>query len=64
MPTAVALQVHLLGLCVGHRETRTDGQRGELIERIAAGAPVGKLVVVEVVRDTRRLRQVLVGSPY
>jgi hypothetical protein len=52
-PTTLALQVHLVGLCVGNRETRADGQRGEPIERIAAGVPVGKLLVVEVVRDTR-----------
>jgi hypothetical protein len=34
-------------LCVGDREARTDGQCGELVDRIAANAPVRKLVVVE-----------------
>jgi hypothetical protein len=28
------------GLCVGDREARADCQSGELIDRIAAGAPV------------------------
>jgi hypothetical protein len=31
-----------LGLCVGDREARADRQRGELIDRIAAGAPIRK----------------------
>ena len=34
-------------LCVGDREARADGQRGELIDRVAAGAPVRKLLFVE-----------------
>jgi hypothetical protein len=40
-------QLYLLSLCVGDREARADGQRGELIDRIAAGAPVRKLLVIE-----------------
>ena len=35
------------GLCVGDREARADCQCGELIDRIAAGAPVRELLVVE-----------------
>ena len=35
------------GLCVGDREARADCQCGELIDRIAASAPVRKLVFVE-----------------
>ena len=35
------------GSCVGDREARTDGERRELIDRIAAGAPVRQLLLVE-----------------
>jgi len=41
------------GLCVGDREGGADCQRGELIDRIAAGAPVPELLFVEVLGDTR-----------
>jgi hypothetical protein len=37
----------MLGLCVGDREARADCQCGELIDCIAAGAPVSKLLFVE-----------------
>jgi hypothetical protein len=42
-----------LRLCIGDREARADCQRGELINRIAAGAPVRKLLFVEVLGHTR-----------
>ena len=42
-----------LGLCVGDREAGADRQCGELIDRVAAGAPVGKLLVVEALRHAR-----------
>src|SRR5271166_5205627 len=35
------------GLCVGDREARADCQCSELIDRIAAGAPVRELLFVE-----------------
>jgi hypothetical protein len=41
------------GLCVGDREARADCQCGELIDRIAAGAPVRELLFVEALGDTR-----------
>src|SRR5258708_7654360 len=41
------------GLCVGDREARADCQCGELIDRIAAGAPVGELLFIEALRHTR-----------
>ena len=41
------------GLCVGDREARADRQSGELIDRIAAGAPVRELLFVEALRHTR-----------
>jgi hypothetical protein len=41
------------GLCVGDREARADGQGGKLIDRIAAGAPVRELVLIEVLGHTR-----------
>jgi len=48
---------HLLPLLpalpVGDREARADCQRGELIDRIAASAPVRKLPFVEKLRHTR-----------
>ena len=34
-------------LSIGDREASADGQRGELIDRVAAGEPVGKLLFVE-----------------
>jgi hypothetical protein len=40
-------------LCGGDREARADSQCGELIDRIAAGAPVRKLVFVEALGHTR-----------
>jgi hypothetical protein len=42
-----------LSISVGDREARTDCQCGELIDRIAAGAPVRKLLFVEALGDTR-----------
>ena len=39
--------------CLGHRETGADGQSGELTDRIAAGAPVGKLLIVELLGHVR-----------
>jgi hypothetical protein len=43
----------VLGLCVGDREAGADGQGGELIDRVAAGAPVRKRLFVEALGDTR-----------
>src|SRR5205823_360739 len=40
-------------LMVGDPEARPDGQRGELIDRVAAGAPVRKLLFVEALGHTR-----------
>src|SRR5712691_11479403 len=40
-------------LCVGDREARADCQRGELIDRIAARAPVRKLFFVELLGHAR-----------
>jgi hypothetical protein len=44
------------GLCVGDRETGADGQSGELIDRITAGAPVRKLLFLAG-RRLQRLHQ-------
>jgi len=43
----------MLGSCVGDRETRADGQRCELIDSVAARAPVRKLLFVEALGHTR-----------
>src|SRR6266699_2435735 len=44
----------MLGLlCVGNREARADCQCGELIDRIAASAPVRELLFVELRGHTR-----------
>jgi hypothetical protein len=40
-------------LPVGDREARTDGECSELIDRVAAGAPVGELLSVELLGHTR-----------
>jgi hypothetical protein len=40
-------------LCVGDGEACADCQRGQLIDRIAASAPVGKLLFVEALGHTR-----------
>ena len=40
-------------LSVRDRQPRADRQRGELIDRIAAGAPIGKLFIVEAFRYMR-----------
>jgi hypothetical protein len=37
----------LPGLCVGDREAGADGKCGKLIDRIASGAPIRKLLFVE-----------------
>src|ERR1700736_5874817 len=42
-----------LGLGVGDHEARADRQCGELIDGIAAGAPVRKLLFVETLGHTR-----------
>ena len=41
------------GLCVGDREARADCQCGELIDRVAAGAPVRELLFIEALGHTR-----------
>ena len=41
------------GLSVGNREARADCQGGELIDRVAPGAPVRKLLFVESLGDAR-----------
>jgi len=43
----------VLGLCVGDRQARADCQCGELIDRIAAGTPVRKLLFVEALGHAR-----------
>jgi hypothetical protein len=43
----------MLGLCVGDREACADCQCGELIDRIAARAPVRKVLVIEALGHTR-----------
>ena len=40
-------------LCVSDREARADCQCGKLIDRIAASAPVRKLLIVEALGNTR-----------
>src|SRR5215472_3908243 len=40
-------------LRVSHREARADRQCSELIDRIAAGAPIGKLFFVEALGHAR-----------
>jgi hypothetical protein len=40
-------------LRVDDREARADCQRGELIDRTAASAPIGELLFVETLGDTR-----------
>src|SRR5437763_5131565 len=34
-------------LSVSHRQARADSQRGELVDRVAAGPPIGKFLVIE-----------------
>jgi len=43
----------MLGSCVGDREARADGQGSELIDRVAAGAPVRQLLFVETLGHAR-----------
>ena len=45
----------MLGSCVGDREARADGQGRELIDRVAASAPVRQLLVVEALKANRTL---------
>ena len=41
------------GLSVGNREARADGQGSELIDRVASGPPVRKLLFVELLGHPR-----------
>src|ERR1700747_2108450 len=41
------------GSCVGDREARADGQGGELIDGISAGAPIRQLLFVETLGHVR-----------
>jgi hypothetical protein len=50
---APPLILQKLQLCVGDREARADSQCGELIDRIAASAPVRKLLFVEALGHAR-----------
>ena len=43
----------MLGLSVGNREARADCQCGELVDGIAAGAPVRKLIFLELLGHAR-----------
>ena len=43
----------MLGSCVRDREARADGQGRELIDRVAAGAPVRQLLIVEALGHAR-----------
>jgi len=43
----------MFGLSVGDREARADRKCGKLIDRIAAGAPVRKLLFIEALGHTR-----------
>ena len=43
----------MLGSCVRDREARADGQGRELIDRVAAGAPVRQLLLVEALGHAR-----------
>src|SRR6202011_2672594 len=40
-------------LSAGDREARADGERGALIDRVAAGPPAGKLLFVEALAHMR-----------
>ena len=40
-------------LSVGDREARADRECGELIDRVAPGAPVRQLIFIEALRHTR-----------
>ena len=43
----------MLGSCVGDRDPRADGQGGELIDGVASGTPVRKLLLVELLGHAR-----------
>jgi hypothetical protein len=43
----------MLGSCIRDREARADRQGRELIDRVAAGAPVGELFFIEALRHAR-----------
>ena len=43
----------VLDLSIGDREARADCECGELIDRVAAGAPVRELLVIEALGHTR-----------
>jgi hypothetical protein len=43
----------MLGSCVHAREARADGQGRELIDRVAAGAPVRQFIFVEALGHAR-----------
>jgi hypothetical protein len=47
------MRLWLLALSVGDRQARANCQCGELIDRIAAGAPVRKILFIELLRHTR-----------
>src|SRR6202521_5819977 len=47
------MRLWLLALSVGVREARANCQCGELIDRIAAGAPVRKLLFIQLLQHTR-----------
>src|SRR5712671_3890355 len=47
------MRLRLLVLSVGDRQARANCQCGELIDRIAAGAPIRKLLFIELLGHTR-----------
>src|SRR3954451_14677320 len=51
--TVLAHVLRKFFLPVCYREARADGQCGELIDRIAAGSPVRKLLLIEALRHPR-----------
>ena len=48
-----AVALRNLRLALGHREARADCVGGELINRVAADSPVGKLVFIKAVGHMR-----------
>src|SRR3984893_5934682 len=52
----------MLASCFGDGEARADGQGRELIDRVAAGAPVRELFFVEAIGHTRMPRITAPGS--
>jgi hypothetical protein len=57
------VRIDSFGLSIGNREVRADRKRGKLVDRVASGTPIRKLLFIEAFGHADAIRRVPAGSP-